>query len=186
MPVLKIVIKADRVELLEEGRINMSLPASQVQLEIERSIPGMTFDLSTSSRGQAVYSDFPKPKIPRETLNHAINPERARFYGGGRPTKLKRKAADYIAEVFRVEDRPITTSELADLVPRVTGYDSASSNLQNTLRTAMAREEDRFRQYDAYTWGLRSLENKWAEEGKISSELLQDSEEPQGGSQRDE
>jgi hypothetical protein len=183
MPVLKIVIKADRVELLEEGRINMSLPASQVQLEIERPIPGMTFDLSTSSRGQAVLSDA-KPKIPRETLSRAINHQR--FFGGARQIKVKRKAADYIEEVFRVEDRPLTTSELADLVPRVTGYDSSSSNLQNTLRTAMAREEEKFRQYDAYTWGLRSLEDKWAEEGKISPEVLQDSEDPQGGSQRDE
>jgi len=83
-----------------------------------------------------------------------------------RPVSTK-SAADYIEELFQLENRPLTTSELAELLPSRTDFVSHSTHLPNTLRTAMYRNPDRFIQLDKFTWGLSSKILEWQELGLL-------------------
>lgn len=164
MSTVRILIDDAAITIQQPGGVNVSLPADHVDISIGAHAPTVNigFDRaqppSRADRGGPGEDRRQAGQPSRRVVN-----ARATGLGGGRGrgSASVTSAADYIESVFRRERRPLTTSELAQLVPETTAYSSSSENIANNLRIAMKREPDRFEQLDASRWFLRSLLTGW-------------------------
>lgn len=160
MSTVRITINDSAITIQQPGGVNVSLPADHVDISIGAHAPTVDigFDraqpASRADRRAAREGREQAPQRSRRTV-HA----QASVHGEGqlRASATVTTAADHIESVFRRERRPMSTSELAQLVPATTSYSSASENVANNLRIAMKREPDRFKQLDASRWILKSL-----------------------------
>lgn len=185
MAAIRIRISEGVVDVVEKGGVRITLRADRVLVEVAREVENTSINLGVDASEwrhlparQRRSAAVEKARVPTAGLFDDSETRVARQARARdrleKVEKERRSAADYVERVFRQQDRPLTTTELADLVTDTTEYESQSSNLGNTLRTAMDRDPERFVQLDKYTWGLRDLVPNWKERNLLPNRTVFD------------
>ena len=177
---LRIVVGRNKVHIYDEEGLKapLSYEFDSLRLIFEDSVPPLRhIQLGAEfENGTQVLDDREKDESEKDLSPEEL--ERLLFEEPVQPKRLG--VADYVEEVLRKVGKPLTATQIARVITRVTDYEPGEKSakdfksLVSSIRSALTRyevgkrEDGRFIEVDEYRWWLADLKDEVADERKVS------------------